>query len=74
MVVGKHRYRNSQTGEIASGTDEADDRWRDVVARRSRPAGTSGAQNGIRYAFFPEKRRLLIEQGGKLTTYDTQKR
>ena len=24
----------------------------------------SGSQNGIRYAFFPEKRRLLIEQGG----------
>lgn len=32
---------------------------------------TSGAQNGLRYAFFPEKRRLLIEQGGKLTAYDT---
>ena len=32
---------------------------------------TSGSQNGLRYAFFPEKRRLLIEQGGKLTTYDT---
>jgi hypothetical protein len=24
---------------------------------------TSGSQNGIRYAFFPEKHRLLIEQG-----------
>ncbi len=31
---------------------------------------TSGSQNEMRYAFFPEKRRLLIEQGGKLTTYD----
>jgi hypothetical protein len=32
---------------------------------------TSGAQNGQRYAFFPDKQRLLIEQDGKLSTYDT---
>jgi hypothetical protein len=25
----------------------------------------------MRYAFFAEKQRLLIEQGGKLTTYDS---
>jgi hypothetical protein len=32
---------------------------------------TSGSQNGMRYAFFPQKQRLLIEQAGKLTTYDS---
>ncbi len=32
---------------------------------------TSGSQNSMRYAFFPEKRRLLIEENGKLTTYDS---
>ncbi len=32
---------------------------------------TSGSQNSMRYAFFPEKMRLLVEQDGKLTTYDT---
>ena len=32
---------------------------------------TSGAQNGMKYAFFPEKHRLLIEQDGKTTTYDS---
>ena len=32
---------------------------------------TSGAQNEMRYAFFPDARRLLIEEGGKLTTYDS---
>ena len=32
---------------------------------------SSGSQNDMRYAFFPEKRRLLVEQGGKLTTYDS---
>jgi hypothetical protein len=25
----------------------------------------------MRYAFFPDARRLLIEQDGKLTTYDS---
>ncbi len=25
----------------------------------------------MRYAFFPQKRRLLIEQDGKQTTYDS---
>ena len=32
---------------------------------------TSGAQNDMRYAFFPDERRLLIEDHGTLTTYDT---
>ena len=32
---------------------------------------TSGAQNDMRYAFFPNERRLLIEDHGTLTTYDT---
>lgn len=41
--------------------------WPDELGQPS----TSGAQNGLRYAFFPEKRRLLVEQGGKLTTYDS---
>lgn len=32
---------------------------------------SSGSQNGMRYAFFPDKQRLLIEQDGKTTTYDS---
>lgn len=31
----------------------------------------AGSQNDMRYAFFPEKHRLLIEIGGKRTTYDS---
>lgn len=31
----------------------------------------SGAQNGMRYAFFPEKRRLLVERDGRKTVYDS---
>lgn len=41
--------------------------WPDDLGQPS----TSGAQNGMRYAFFPDKQRLLIEQDGKLTTYDS---
>jgi hypothetical protein len=32
---------------------------------------SSGAQNGMRYAFFGDERRLLIERDGRLATYDT---
>ncbi|HEX8417676.1 MAG TPA: hypothetical protein VF641_08730 [Methylobacterium sp.] len=32
---------------------------------------TSGGQNDMRYAFFPDKHRLLIERDGKRTTYDS---
>jgi hypothetical protein len=32
---------------------------------------TSGAQNGVRYAYFPDKHRLLIQQGARIEAYDT---
>ena len=32
---------------------------------------TSGAQNDVRYAYFAEAGRLLIEENGALVTYDT---
>ncbi len=32
---------------------------------------SSGGQNDMRYAFFPEKRRLLVEQDGRKTVYDS---
>lgn len=35
------------------------------------PAST-GAQNNIRYAYFPASRRLAIEINGRVTLYDTQ--
>ena len=34
-------------------------------------AASSGSQNGMRYAFFPQKRRLLIERDGKKSVYDS---
>ena len=32
---------------------------------------SAGSQDGLRYAFFAKARRLLIEQDGKRTTYDS---
>ncbi len=32
---------------------------------------SSGAQNDMRYACFPERRRLAIERAGRVTVYDT---
>ena len=36
----------------------------------SNPSSTGG-QNGVRYAFFPKQRRLVVEQNGKIKQYDT---
>ena len=41
--------------------------WPDDLGQPS----SSGSQNGMRYAFFPDKRRLLIDENGHVTTYDS---
>jgi len=35
------------------------------------PPSSSGAQNDMRYAFFPAARRLAIQQGDRMEIYDT---
>ena len=32
---------------------------------------SSGSQNGVRYAFFPDKQRLAIDHNGKTELYDS---
>jgi hypothetical protein len=32
---------------------------------------SSGSQGDLRYAYFPERRRLALQQGGRMTIYDT---
>ncbi len=34
-------------------------------------ASATGAQNGMRYACFPDSRRVAVEQGGRVTLYDS---
>ena len=47
--------------------DESESWW---PATFGHPA-TSGEQNGVRYAYFPEQRRLLLQQGARIDAYDT---
>ena len=47
--------------------DAVPDWW---VAKFGKPA-MSASQNGLRYAYFPEKNRLVIQVDNHLTEYDT---
>lgn len=35
------------------------------------PPASQGTQNDMRYAYFPDKHRLAVAQGGRVTVYDT---
>ena len=54
-----------ETGEAASAASE--NWWPQELGS---PA-SSGAQNDLRYAFFPARRRLAVETGGQVRVYDT---
>lgn len=41
--------------------------WPDGLSNPS----SSGGQNDLQYAFFPQQRRLAIRQGGAVQQYDT---
>jgi hypothetical protein len=65
------RERSRDTGEpVASGpaTEAGTTTW--WPAELGAPTA-SGAQNGLRYACFPERRRLAIDEEGRVTVYDT---
>ncbi|WP_235578405.1 hypothetical protein [Pseudorhodoferax sp. Leaf267] len=47
---------------------QADDSW--WPEGLSNPS-SSGGQNDLQYAFFPQQRRLAIRQGGTVQQYDT---
>jgi hypothetical protein len=42
-----------------------------MVAGQSGNPSSVGAQNTLRYAVFPETRRLAIQDGRKVNVYDT---
>ncbi len=43
------------------------DWWPDGLGR----ASATGAQNGMRYACFPDRHRVAVEQAGRVTLYDS---
>jgi hypothetical protein len=53
--------------DMAPGHGASNDWW---PAELGSPA-SSGAQNDMRYACFPDQRRLAIQRNGRTTVYDT---
>jgi len=53
---------------FVAGPGSWSSRW--WPAELGNPAST-GVQNDLRYAYFPEPRRLAIRQGGQVSVYDT---
>jgi hypothetical protein len=59
----------SERGVSYRSTSAASSDW--WPAGLGRPAST-GAQNNLRYAVFPDSGRLAIDDGGALSLYDTE--
>ncbi|KPH80626.1 hypothetical protein AE618_12825 [Bosea vaviloviae] len=59
--------RPSADGDASPKADHGGPEWPEEFGSPS----SSGSQNNMRYAFFPQKQRLIIEDGGKRTVYDT---
>lgn len=52
---------------VAPAHGSAGDWWGSDLGRPN----STGAQNGVRYAYFAQERRLAIEVNGRVTIYDT---
>jgi hypothetical protein len=59
--------QNPEVTSSAARGGAASDWWPEELGV---PASV-GAQNSTRYAFFPHRRRLVIEESGSLSIYDT---
>jgi hypothetical protein len=69
QVAGGARERTRDTGEpVRDAADPGAGWWPPAWGA---PAA-SGAQNGQRYACFPDRRRLAIARDGRVTLYDTE--
>ena len=74
LAAATQSQSQSQSGGgvslFVAGSGSASQWW---PAELGSPAST-GAQNNLRYAFFPGPRRLAIEQEGRVRLYDTGER
>ena len=76
--IGADRPRASvpRTGTAASVARVEHDRPRDFAswwpADYGAPA-SSGSQNGMRYAYFPDRHRLVVDRDGCIKVYDTSR-
>ena len=68
-TVQRHGFStNAVLSMLQSVADGSGDWWPDGLPRPD----STGAQNGVRYAYFGQARRLAIETGGRVMLYDTQ--
>lgn len=64
---GSSQYANPEVSLFVAGSQSSGQWWPADLGIPS----TSGAQNSVRYAYFPATRRLAIEVNGQVTIYDT---
>lgn len=64
---GAAEAADASRGPAAAWSESPQDWW---PAKLGRP-GASGSQNGVRYAYFPDARRLLVRTGDQVAAYDT---
>lgn len=71
-----HGYQGSSQSQGGGGFNESASLFVPGTSNDWWPAdlrwpNSTGAQNGVRYAYFAQARRLAIEVGGRVTVYDT---
>lgn len=64
---GTPPYGNPEVSLFVPGSSSSGQWWPGDLGVPS----TSGAQNSVRYAYFPATRRLAVETNGQVTVYDT---
>ncbi|MCB1770265.1 MAG: SHOCT domain-containing protein [Candidatus Competibacteraceae bacterium] len=64
---GSLQYANPEVSLFVAGSQSSGQWWPADLGIPS----TAGAQNSVRYAWFPATRRLAIEVNGQVTIYDT---
>ena len=62
------QFQGGGVSLFVPGTFSSGNWWPDELG----PAASVGSQNNLRYAFFPETRRLAIDLGGRIRVYDTR--
>ncbi|SMD19079.1 SHOCT domain-containing protein [Rhizobium sp. RU36D] len=73
---GGSAYQDQYQGDLLGsgvslfvpGSQQRSGGWPEELGQPS----STGAQNNLRYAFFPAMRRLLIDNAGRITVYDTR--
>lgn len=64
---GEPSREDTHVSYRSTGSPHADSWWPEELGRPS----SAGSQNDMRYAIFREKRRLVIDDHGQTTIYDT---